>query len=146
MLKTVFAVVAGYVVMALFVLVSSVVAFVALGADRAYQDGTYEPTGVWIVTVLALGFIAAMVGGYVAAIITSSPAAPKTLALVVVILGLVFALPVFRRPAQSPPARSSDLPMMQTMGAGRQPAWVALMLPAVGAAGVLAGAKRHKRH
>ena len=146
MLKTVFAVIAGYVVMALFVLVSSVVAFVALGADHAYQAGTYEPTGVWIVTVLVLGFIAAMVGGYVAAIITSSPAAPKILALVVVILGLVFALPVFRRPAQSPLARSSDQPMMQTMGAGRQPAWVALMLPAVGAAGVLAGAKRHKRH
>ena len=146
MLKVVFAVVAGYVVMALFVLVSSVVAFMALGADRAYQAGTFEPTGVWIITVLALGFIAAMVGGYVAAIITPNPAAPKTLALVVVILGLVFALPVFRRPALSPPERSSDLPMMQTMGAGRQPAWVALLLPLIGAAGVLSGAKRHRRH
>ena len=146
MLKTVFAVIAGYVVMMLFVLVSWVVAFVAMGADRAYQPGTFEPTGVWLITILALGFIAAMVGGYVAAIVTPNPAAPKTLALVVVILGLVFALPAFRRPAQSPPARSSDLPMMQMMSAGRQPVWVALLLPLVGAAGVLAGAKRHKRH
>jgi hypothetical protein len=146
MLKTILAVVAGYVVMALFVMVSSAVAFMALGADRAYRTGTFEPTGVWIMTVLALGFIAAMVGGYVAAIITPSPAAPKTLAIVIVIVGLVFALPVFRRPAQSPPARTSDMPMMETMGAGRQPAWVALILPVVGAAGVLAGAKRHTRH
>jgi hypothetical protein len=146
MLKTIFAVVAGYVVMALFVMVSSVVAFAAMGADRAYRPATFEPTGVWIITVLALGFIAAMVGGYVAAIITSNPAATKTLALVVMILGLVFALPGFRQPVLDPPARTSDMPLMQTMGAGHQPAWVALMLPVVGAAGVLSGAKRHRRH
>jgi hypothetical protein len=146
MLKTVFAVIAGYLVMALFVMVSSVVAFTALGADRAYRAGTFEPTGVWIITVLALGFIAAMVGGYVCAIITASPAAPKALAIAVFGLGLLFALPVFRPPVDPQLIRTSDMPLMQTISAGRQPAWVALLLPVVGAAGVLAGARRHKRH
>jgi hypothetical protein len=146
MVKSAFAVIAGYVVMALFVMVSTVVAFTALGADRAYRAGTFEPTGVWIITVLALGFIAAMVGGYVCAIITASQTAPKVLAIAVLGLGLLFALPMFRPPVDPQLRRTPDMPLMQLMSAGRQPAWVALLLPLVGAAGVIAGSKRHKRH
>ena len=147
MLKAVFAVIAGYIVMALFVLVTTVIAFMAMGAQGAYRAGTFEPTPAWIVVVFALGFIAAMVGGFVAALIAGRPGPPRALAVLVVLLGVIFALPSLRPGADTrATVRTADVTALQAMAAGRQPTWVTLVMPLVGAAGVLTGATRHKPH
>jgi hypothetical protein len=135
-------VVVGYVVMAVLVMGTFSVAYLVLGADGAFRSGSYEPSGLWIGISFVLSFLAALAGGCVAATIARDRRGPLVLAGLLVVLGLLFAIPSLTAGGGgSPDARSGDVGMFEAMTRGRQPGWVALLTPAVGAAGVLAGGR-----
>lgn len=143
MWRSIGAVVAGYLVMALFVMVSFTVAYLSMGTERAFQKGSYDVSLLWIVTSFVLGLIAAVVGGYVCALIAINRTAPHALATVVVLLGLLMAVPLLRAHPHDESAtkrRTGEVGNFEAMQDAREPLWIALVNPFVGAAGVIIGA------
>jgi hypothetical protein len=123
------------VVMATFSL-----AYLAMGADRAFKPGTYEPSSVWLVVSFVLGFVAALLGGVVAVSVGKHTKAASALAVVVVVIGIAMAIPALTSTADPGP-RTGEVSNFDAMQKAKQPAWVSFLNPIVGAVGVLAGAK-----
>lgn len=139
------AVVAGYAVMLVVIFALSTLAWMMLGANRAFHPGTYETTLIWIGVSLAVSLFAAVLGGFACAAVSKGDArATKGLAGLVIVLGIVFALPVLMQ-EPSTATRPDVVTMAAAMQNARQPGWVALLLPLLGAAGVVLGAGMRKR-
>jgi hypothetical protein len=141
MFRKVLAVIAGYVAMFLVVFLGLTAAFLAMGSDRAFQAQSYEVTPVWLVVMFIVSALAALVGGWVAANISPHRKTVLALAGVVVVLGILSAIPALTATA-APAAREGDVPNLEAMMNARQPAWVALALPVVGAVGAWLGGQR----
>lgn len=134
-------VIVGYnVVVAVFFATFSA-AFLMMGSDRAFQPGSYEVSGLWIGVSLVLGFIAALAGGRVSAAVARGPKGPRVLAIVVLLLGLLFAIPVLSSSPKTEP-RTGDVPNLEAMAKFIQPRWIALAKPIIGAVGVTLGGRR----
>jgi hypothetical protein len=127
------------------IFVSFSVAYVAMGPERAFQPGSYEASGLWLVTSFVLGFIAAVISGLVCAAMARGSKAHLGLAGLVVVLGLLMAIPTLSSP-KGPAERKADVPTLEAMQNARQPAWVAFLNPFVGAAGVLVGASTRRKN
>lgn len=145
MLKATLAVVGGYLVMAIVVFVAFTGLYLGMGPDRAFQPGTYYVSTLWIAVSLAVNLLAAIAGGFACAWI-SRGAAAKVLAALVLLLGIAFAIPVIDSSKDPRPIqREADTPNLVAMTNGRQPVWMALSLPLIGAVGTLLGAGRVRR-
>jgi hypothetical protein len=145
MAKVLAGVVAGYVVMLAVVFGLMSLAWMALGAEGAFQPGTFAVTGTWIALSVVVALVAAVAGGWTCARITPDPRAIRLLLFVVVVLGAIFAVPVLTAPAGPPPPRPEGLAMMEAMKQGVQPGWVALLNPVLGAVGAIVGARLRGR-
>lgn len=140
--RSILAVVLGYVVMFAFVFLTFSGAYLAMGADGAFQPGTYEASTQWLVVSFVLGFIGAMAGGCTAVWIARRMKAAHALAVVVLVLGFALAGAMAMAPTDTRPTmRTGDVPNLEAMQNARQPMWVALLNPLVGAIGVLIGAR-----
>ncbi len=125
MLRSIGSVAAGFVIMAVIVMVGTmamVAAFVpgGLGAmRRGGQAAAPTPTPRYYALNIALSFAAAVVGGWVAALMANGDTTAHLAALAALILamGLVSAF---------------------SSGSDRQPRWYRLVIPLVGVAGVAA--------
>ena len=138
MVRSILGAIAGYVVMVFFIFLTFSAAYLAMGADRAFSPGGYDVSMVWIIVSFVLAFIAAVVGGYVAALIGKSAIAVKILAGIVLVLGLLTAVMVAVSPKPAD-VRAADTPNMEAMTKAQTPLWVAILNPLVGIAGVLVG-------
>lgn len=139
MARSILSVVAGYATLALLIFVSFTLLYLLLGADRSFEPGSYDASTLWVMTSFPLGVAASVAAGYACAAIARGGRAPQVLAGVVLVLGLLFAIPVLRATDAAPP-RAGDVSNMEAMQQARQPKWVALVNPFIGAVGVLVGA------
>jgi hypothetical protein len=139
MLRATGAVVAGYAVMFLCVFLTFSGLYLTLGPDGAFKPGTYDVSVLWLVVSTVLSIFAALAGGFVCAMLSRGGKAPWALALFVLILGLLMAIPEVNAP-RSHEARTGDVPNLEAMTKAKSPVWVALLNPLIGAAGALAGA------
>lgn len=133
-------VVAGYVVILILVFVGFAVAARVLGVERVLQPGTYDPSSIWVVISFVLSFAAAVIGGLVCAAVARTARGPRVLAGVILVLGILFALPGIFRSSDAPATRAGSVSAMDALRQGRQPTWIALLNPIVGALGVVVGA------
>jgi uncharacterized oligopeptide transporter (OPT) family protein len=129
--------VAGYVVyfFGLYLLFTGL--SVALGPDRLFRPGNYDPSMMWIVGAFVLGFLAATIGGYIAALIGKSGAVRIMAGIVVLVGALVFVL--LLRENRAVETRTVELPTMEAMFKAREPLWVAAVNPLIVASAVFAG-------
>jgi hypothetical protein len=144
MLRVIVGVVVGYLVMALLVFATFTALYLAIGPDRAFLPESYVPSPTWITASIILGFLAAMVAGYVSLSIGKSLTAPRALAVVALLLGVFSAWPALMPPANDPRpnVRTGDVSNMEAMMNARQPAWIALLNPIIGVAGILYGGRK----
>ena len=141
MLRTVGLVVLGYIVIAALVFLSFTVAYLLIGVDGAFQQKSYGLSLGWIVVTIVLGFVAAVVGGYMIAAMARTGNEPKALAGLVFGLGVIFAIQMLLSNEAPPGAREAAVGMFEAMANAQQPVWVAFLNPIVGALGVLTGAR-----
>ena len=140
--KVIGSVVLGYVVMVIMVFVLMSLVWMLMGASGAFQPGSWEVSAGWIVGSIIVGFVAAIVGGYLCALVAKDPRGPKALIVVVIILGILFAIPVLTGGPEVPTiARTDTVSMMDAIQNAEQPVWIALLNPILGAIGVLIGAR-----
>lgn len=146
MVKSIGAAIVGYVAIFAMVFGLMTASWFAVGVERTFRPGSWEVTALWNALLLIAAVIAAVVGGYVTATIAKDRRGPYVLIGIVVILGLLLALPALT--GQGPTAtgpRPAALPMLEAMQNGIQPAWVALLNPVLGAVGVLLGMRLRLR-
>jgi len=97
---------------------------------------------LWMGTAFVASFVIAIIAGVVCAAIARGGKAPLILALVVFILGLLLAIPsLMAKRTNAGLVRSGDVPMMEAMQKAQEPDWAPFVLPFIGAAGVLIGAR-----
>lgn len=137
MLRTILAVVAGYIVMALGVVAAFTSMQLILGADTIYKPGSWEASSTFVTIAVVVSFVAAAIGGLVAAAIARRRTAATILAGVVVVLGVLSA--VVQTGAPDPGPRPAQITPMDSAQNARQPAWYSWSLPFIGALGVVAG-------
>jgi MFS family permease len=162
MFRSVLSVAAGYAAMAALVLAGFSVALVE--PDLALHPGSTEVTTGWSVYALALGFVAAAVGGWVCRRVARSPRPVPVLVALVVVLGLGSAAMSYSRTGPSAlaaerPLAGTDLPASgawpngdvpistttaERLKAARQPLGYAIAIPLIGSIGVVLGARRAK--
>ncbi len=143
MVRSIIGIIVGYIVMFAVVVVGLSIGFLALGADWAYEPGTFDVTMGWILLMFGVGFVAAIVGGIVCALISKhSKLGLNGLVLLVVLLGALSAFAVYKAPAPSPEdaVRAGDVAVFEAASKAVQPLWVAIVNPIVGALGVILGA------
>lgn len=141
MLRTIFGVILGYVTMAVLVFVTFTAIYLAIGAEKAFEPGSYNPSVLWIAIMFAVGLTAAIAGGYVSAMIARNMKSPMLLAALVLVLGTLLAIPALQPQEGEPKARGGDVSNFDAMQQARTPGWVALLNPVVGVAGVVLGAR-----
>ena len=120
--RAVLAVLAGYLVMAVVVVVATAAAFLFIGVDRAFRLASFHLSALWLVTFFAFSFVAAILGGLVCRRI-GGPKAGNVLAVVVFVLGMTILAPAV------------------VMRDASQPLWATLSFPIIGAVGALIGAR-----
>lgn len=86
-----------------------------------------------------------MVGGLACSLIAPRGSkATIVLAGLIIVLGLLGALPILMNTMPDPGPRAGDVPNMEAMMKAKQPVWVAVMNPLIGAAGVMIVARLRK--
>ncbi len=138
--RAIASVVVGYVVMALIVFATFSLAFVAMGPDGVYRPGVYDVSGLWIACAFVLSFVAAWIGGYVAAVISKGGRPILVLIGLVIVLGVISAIMAGVGTADIPAVRETDPTVFEAMQVSKQPAWVAWLMPLIGALGAFFGA------
>jgi len=144
MLKTVGGVIVGYIVMFILVFVLFSLAYLALGANGAFKPGTYDVSTLWLALSVIVSLAAAIVGGFVCSLIAPNSKAPLALVGLVIVLGLLAAIPVLTSNDPRPNIRDASVGNLEAMMNARQPAWIALLNPLIGAAGVMLGSRVKK--
>jgi hypothetical protein len=143
MLKSILGVIVGYIVMAIFSFAIYSGAYLGLGVDRVFEPDSYAVSTLWIVVMVVVAPLVGLVGGWVCAAISKSKGACMAFAIIVLALGLIFAIPAAMK-EHPDTARSGDVPNLQAMQMAQQPTWLCLLNPVLVAVGVLLGARMKK--
>lgn len=142
MIRSIAAVVAGYAVMALWVMLALSLSWMALGPEFAFREGTVDVSLGWMAVALATGFLGALLGGFVAARISRVPggSAVRVLAGLVLVLGLLSAF--FQVPPEERPVFEGEIAAIAPAEAAevaRQPRGYPYAISIIGCLGVLGG-------
>lgn len=140
MVRAILGVIIGYVVTAVFIFAFFTLAYLAIGANMAFKPGTYDLSLIWIIISFIVNAIAAVIGGFVCAAISKSTRAAQVFAGIVLVLGILLAIPILRGTDRRVNIRRDAVSNIQAMRNARTPGWVALLNPVVGAVGILIGA------
>ena len=144
MLRSILAVIGGYVVMALFVMVALTLLYLVLGADGSFKPNSYEVSLSWALATTAVGFVAGALGGYACVAIAQRFRAALYLAVLVVVLGAISGVMAMSSEKVDLGPRSSELSSFEAATKAQQPLWAVLLNPVIGVVGVLAGARLRK--
>ncbi len=149
MLRTIAAVIVGYIVMSVWVMLTLSVAWLVLGRNFAFEPGTTNVTAGWMTVAGLLGFFGAVLAGVVAARIGRDPTNTpvKVLAGVVLGLGIVFAAAnnSASRPASDPADIPEGVSVFEAASHAQQPPWYGYFTAFIGAAGILFGGRLLRR-
>lgn len=143
MLRSILGGIAGYVVMFILIFVTFTALYLALGADRAFTPGTYQVSVLWIAVSTVLGTIAAIIGGYIAALVGKGMTAVKVLAGIILVMGLITAAMVAVTPAPTD-ARTADVPNMEAMTKAQTPVSISILNPIIGIVGAMIGGRMRR--
>ena len=144
MLKSIVGVVVGYLALFAVAFVAYTAAYFGLGAERAFEPGTYALSGIWLGLMVVITLISGLIGGLTCAAISKSRTAGLVFALIVFVLGFVFELPNILKKDHTPVARAGDVSNMEAMGKAQPPAWLCILNPFLGGAAVLMGTRMKK--
>ncbi len=142
MAKAIGIAVVGYIIISILIFILLTGAWYAVGVNGAFQPGVWDVTPTWLGLMIVSSLVAAIMGGYVTSMMTSDSRAPKILAGLLLVLGLLMAIPILTGSGPTAPLpRPDTLPMFEAMSNGKQPSWLALLNPILGAVGVMVGSR-----
>ncbi|PYS21465.1 MAG: hypothetical protein DMF72_17265 [Acidobacteria bacterium] len=146
MARSIVAVIVGYVVMFILNFLGFVALYAVIGPTQAFQPGLYLASNKWIAISFVIIFITGTIAGLICAVIAKAGKAPLALAIVVVVIGLLLAIPaVMKAQANAKLVRTGDVPSMEAVQKAYWPTWTPFTFPIISAIGVLLGGKLKRR-
>ena len=127
MLKNILAAIVGYIAMAAVLFALFSLLWLTVGPSRAFEPGSWEVPGGWVLVQLVLGLVGAYIGGQVCARVARDAGGATMLIGLVIVLGVVNAL---IPPEVAAGPRPDDVSMMEATAGARQPAWFNWLNPA----------------
>ena len=146
MARAVIGVIVGYVVMFILNFLGFVTLYAVIGPDQAFKPGLYLASNKWIAISFVIIFITGTIAGLICAAIAKGGKAPLGLAIVVIVLGLLLAIPaMMKAQANAKLVRGGNVPQMEAAQKAYWPTWTPFTFPIISAIGVLVGGKLKRR-
>jgi hypothetical protein len=146
MLRSVLAVIVGYLAMFAMQFAVFMAVYTVVGANWSFKPGSYHPSTRWMVMQGAVDFVTAIIAGLICAIIARGGKAPLALAIVTLAIGFTLgALHLATQPPDTGEVRTANLPNMEAMMKARQPVWAFVAGPVIAAAGVAIGGRLRRK-
>ena len=146
MARSIIGVIVGYVTMFVLNFIGFVCLYALIGPSNAFKPGSYLASNRWIAISFGIIFVTAIIAGLICAAIARGGKAPLALAIVVIVIGLLLAIPaVMKAQANAKLVRTGDVPSMEAAQKAYWPTWTPFTFPIISAIGVLAGGKLKKR-
>ena len=146
MARAIIGVIVGYVVMFILNFLGFVTLYAVIGPDQAFEPGRYLASNKWIAISFVIIFITGIIAGLVCAAIAKGGKAPFALAIVVIVLGLLLAIPaIMKAQANAKLVRGGNVPQMEAAQKAYWPTWTPFAFPIISAIGVLIGGKLKRR-
>jgi len=136
MLRPILAVIASYIVMVILIMSAFAALLFGIGIDRLLEPGTWKGNMFFSAAVPAITASVGLFGGWMCAKVARTKGPVLALAAVVLVLGFTSAYFTLQKPEPTGP-REPNMTMKEFREKGREPAWVALSNPILGAIGVL---------
>ncbi len=133
------AVVAGYLVMAIGIGVIFSLAYMVMGAEWAYQPGSWDVSVGWVIMSIIVGIGVAVGAGKICYLIARNHTATKYLIALVLVLGVVSAIMMMIGGGGGDEVRDFAPSVFEATEKSVQPVWVSWLNPLIGAAGVAVG-------
>ena len=146
MARKIIGVIVGYIAMAAVIFITFTLLYLILGAEASFQPGNFQASTTWLVLSTILGLIAAVIGGLVCVIIAKDHKAAIWLAGLVLVLGIILAIPSLNIPEEEMnKVREGNVDNMTAMQNAKQPPVALILNPIIGAIGVIAGSRLKKK-
>ena len=146
MARAIVGVIIGYIVMFILNFLGFVTLYAVIGPDQAFEPGLYLASNKWIAISFAIIFITGIIAGLICAAIAKGGKAPLALAIVVIVLGLLLAIPaMIKAQANAKLVRAGNVPQMEAAQKAYWPTWTPFTFPIISAIGVLVGGKLKRR-
>ncbi|HEX3083686.1 MAG TPA: hypothetical protein VHP99_04125 [Pyrinomonadaceae bacterium] len=146
MVRTVIGVIVGYVLMFILNFAGFVTLYAVIGQDQAFEPGLYLASTKWIAISCVIFLISGLIAGLVCALSAAGGRAPLALAIAVVVLGILLAIPaMLKANVNSKLVRAGDVPQMQAAQLAYWPVWCPFAFPFISAVGVMIGGKLKRR-
>lgn len=146
MAKGIIGVIVGYIVMFILNFLGFVTLYAVIGPNQAFKPRLYLASNRWIAISFVIIFITGIIAGLICAAIAKGGKAPLALAIVVIALGLLLAIPgTMKGQANAKLVRSGDVPQMEAAQKAYWPIWTPFTFPFISAIGVLIGGKLKRR-
>lgn len=143
MLRTILAVITGYVAMVAAVILLNLGTLLTLGVDGAFKPGSYEPATITIIIGIVNGALAALLGGFLCRKVAGHPGPVAALLVVIAVMAVVDIAGVFliTRSAQveDPGARPENATLVEVMPKARKPMPLVFAMPVIGIFGAALG-------
>jgi hypothetical protein len=138
MLRSIIAVIVTYIAMMVFVMGVFAGLWFGMGPDRLLEPGTWKGNMILCIAAPAITVIGGLLGGVMCARIGRARKPVIALAAVTFVVGMVCCYFTLQKPEPTGP-RDPELTMEQIMEQGREPTWIAILNPIIGAGAVLIG-------
>jgi hypothetical protein len=146
MLRSVLAVIVGYIAMFILQVAAFMTIYTMMGPDWSFKPAVYQASTRWTVMQFAVILVTAIIAGLICVVIAKGGKAPLALAAVVLVLGFGLALlSTTMRTVNYHEVRTGDVPNMVAMSKATHPRWVVFLGPVIAAVGVAIGGKLRRR-
>src|SRR6266581_3952771 len=146
MLRSVLGVIIGYIVMFILNVAAFMTIYTIVGANWSFKPGSYQASTRWTVMQFAVVLVTAIIAGLICAVIAKGGKAPLALAVVVLVLGFLLAIPsVIKHKNNANLVRVGNVSSAEAARLAYWPVWTPFAFPIVGAIGVLIGGKLKRR-
>ena len=146
MARSIIAVIVSYIGMFILNIFAFVGLYMIVGPDHAFKPHKFLASNRWIAITCALMFVTAVIAGLLCSAIAKGGKAPLALAVVVLVLGLLLAVPsVMKATAHTDMIRLGPVDWKEAMNNAYWPVWAPFVFPFIGAAGAIIGGKLKRR-
>jgi hypothetical protein len=146
MARSIIGVIVGYVTMFVLNFAAFVGLYALVGPNNAFKPHKYLASNRWMAMSLVVLIVTGIIAGLICAAIARGGRAPLALAVVVIVLGLLLAVPaVMKARANADLIRMGDVPSMEAAQKAYWPIWTPFAFPFISAVGVIIGGKLKKR-
>ncbi len=140
MLKNLLSILLGYFSMSMFILLTFSTLFIILGTEVSLQPNSYQISFIWLHISIVLTMLASILGGYICIKFANNRKNVYSLAVSILILGLIISFAKISNPDLiASLSRSGEISSIEAMLKAKQPISMMFIHPFISAIGILIG-------